>query len=100
MVGLMPNGTMRARLVTPAAEPRSSDLTIAMVKEARNGLSMYAKNERITISAAATVKVGANGRQSQISDARPCENAMVRTTPIVLDIFLSADRGWCCSVIA
>ena len=40
IVGLMPNGTMRAKLVTPAAEPRSLDWTIAMVNEARKGLSM------------------------------------------------------------
>ena len=40
MVGLMPNGTMRARRVTPAAEPRSLDSTIAIVNEARRGLSM------------------------------------------------------------
>ena len=83
MVGLMPNGTMRAKLVTPAAEPRSSDLTMAMVKEARKGLSMYAKKDRITISAAAMVKTEANGRQSQISEAKPWEKAMVRTTPIL-----------------
>src|SRR5688572_27029441 len=83
MVGLMPNGTMRARLVTPAAEPRSVDLTIAIVKDARKGLSMYAKNERITISAAAMVKTGANGRESQITEAKPCEKAIVRTTPIL-----------------
>lgn len=39
IVGAMSNGTMRARRVTPAAE-RSLDLTIAMVNEARRGLSM------------------------------------------------------------
>ena len=40
IVGLMPKGTARAKLVTPAAEPRSLDWTIAMVNEARSGLSM------------------------------------------------------------
>src|SRR5690242_9824941 len=83
MVGLMPKGAMRARLVTPAAEPRSLACTIAIVKDARKGLSIYAKNDRVTINAAAIFKIGANGMQSQISDAKPCENAIVRTTPIL-----------------
>jgi hypothetical protein len=35
----MPNGTIRARLVTPAAEPLSLDRTIAIVNEERKGKS-------------------------------------------------------------
>ena len=39
--------------MTPAAEPLSFELTIAIVKDARSGLSMYAKKERIISSEAA-----------------------------------------------
>ena len=62
IAGLMPKGTTRASPVTPAAEPRSSDLTIAMVNDARKGLSTYAKNDRITSKAAARKRLGAKGR--------------------------------------
>src|SRR5207247_1410522 len=60
---------MRARLVTPAAESLSFELTIAIVKDARSGLSMYAKKERIISSEAAIAKVGAKGRTRKMIDA-------------------------------
>ena len=37
------------------------------------------------VIAAASAKVGAKGRPSQLSDATPWENAMVRTTPMARD---------------
>jgi hypothetical protein len=57
----MLKGTTLASPVTPAAEPLSSDLTMAIVKEALRGLSIYAKKDRMVRSEPARKKVGAKG---------------------------------------